>query len=134
MLQKFKKSLILSAPLRYLNNDTFMQNCINLLNKNGKIIFGTPDPEGILSVNGNGWLNLPPHHQFDFSYQTFEYLAKKYKLKIIAYKKSELEYRQYARYVENITGLKQDVPDMCGYYETKKQFSGHSHFVMFEKK
>lgn len=116
------------------DNDTFMHNCIDLLNKKGKLIFGTPDPEGILSINGNGWLNLPPHHQFDFSYQTFEYLAKKYGLKIVEYKKSELEYRQYARYAENISGIKLNTPDISGYLETKKLYSGHSHFVVFEKR
>lgn len=116
------------------DNETFMQNCINLLHKKGKIIFSTPDPEGILAINGNGYLNLPPHHQFDFSYQTFEFLAQKYNLKIVEYKKSELQYRNYARYVENITGMPLTEPDIIGFLETKKQFSGHSHFVIFEKK
>lgn len=115
------------------DNDTFMQNCVNLLHKKGKIIFSTPDPEGILTINENGWLNLPPHHQFDFSYQTFEFLAQKYGLTIVEYKKSELLYRQYAKYVENITGKPLTTPDITGFLETKKQFSGHSHFVIFEK-
>lgn len=116
------------------DNETFMRNCLNLLNDHGKLLFGTPDPEGMLTINGNSWLNLPPHHQFDFSYQTFEYLAKKYDMKIVEYKKSELSYRHYSQYVENITGLKLTAPDVSGYLEAKKQFTGHSHFIVFEKK
>lgn len=116
------------------NTNEFMHNCLSLLNKKGKLIFGTPDPDSILRINGGGWLNIPPHHQFDFSYQTFEYLAKKYKLKIVGYKKSELSYRHYAKYVENLTGMPLTSPDITGYIETKKQFSGHTHVVVFEKK
>jgi len=115
------------------DNHKFMENCIRLLKKGSKLIFGTPDPEGILSVNGIGFLNLPPHHQFDFSYQAFEYLAQKYGLKIVEYQKSELQYRHYARYVENLTGKTLSEPDIPGFVLTRKQFSGHSHFVVFEK-
>ncbi|MDR1694862.1 MAG: class I SAM-dependent methyltransferase [Lactobacillaceae bacterium] len=111
----------------------FMENCLNLLNKGGWLIFGTPDPEGALAINGTGFLNLPPHHQFEFSYQSFEYLAKTYNLKILEYKKSELDYRTYLKYVENITKKPLTAPDIQGYLETKKSLTGHSHFVVFEK-
>jgi 2-polyprenyl-3-methyl-5-hydroxy-6-metoxy-1,4-benzoquinol methylase len=110
---------------------TLMKNCIKLLNKNGLLLIGTPDPEGILSVNGIGPLNLPPHHQFDFSYKTFEYLAKLYSLEIYKYSKSELDYRQYEKYVENITGKKLTSPDVAGFQQTAERFPGHSHFVAF---
>ena len=110
-----------------------MHDTLRLLEHGGRLIIGTPDPDGILSVNGNGCLNLPPHHQFDFSQQTFEYLANMYSLKIVDYQKTELTYRHYAGYVQNLTGMPLATPDMSGFYETQKKYTGHSHVVVFEK-
>jgi|GEM_PF-3102542 len=110
-----------------------MENSVKLLKKGGKLIIGTPDPEGVLAISGVGELNLPPHHHFDFSKASFEWLAKKYNLKIFHYQKSELSYRKYARYVQNLTGKELTQPDIVGFYETQKRFSGHSHMVVFEK-
>ncbi len=115
-------------------NEEFMKNCLNLLNSGGHLVFGLPDPEGILSINGCGWLNIPPHHQLDFSYQSLEYLAQKYNLKIVEYQKSELKYEHYIRYIQNTTGFKPTAPDITGFLEIQKHFTGHTHFIAFEKK
>lgn len=104
----------------------FIENNIRLLNKRGKLIIGTPDPEGILIINGNGELHYPPHHQFDFSKKTFEWIAEKYNLKIFDYRKTEVEKRNYERYI-SLTN------DNISYKECKKKFTGHSHVVVFEK-
>jgi len=111
----------------------FMDDTLRLLNHVGKLIIGTPDPDGILSVNGDGVLNLPPHHQFDFSRQTFEWLAQNFNLKIIDYQKTELTYHHYANYVKNLTGTPLTQPDVVGFYETQKKYTNHSHVVVFEK-
>jgi 2-polyprenyl-3-methyl-5-hydroxy-6-metoxy-1,4-benzoquinol methylase len=112
----------------------FIKNNLNLLKPEGKLIIGTPDPEGILCVNGIGPFNLPPHHQFDFSKESFEFIAKMYNLNIFYYQKSELEYKHYKKYTEIITGQELTQPDMPGYLELKKEYTGHSHIVVFEKK
>lgn len=112
----------------------FMEQTLRLLKKGGKLIIGTPDPDGILSVVGEYELNLPPHHQFDFSKQSFDWLAKEFNLKIYDYQKSELEYRSYSRYVKKITGVELAQPDISGFYETQKKYTGASHVVVFEKK
>ena len=111
-----------------------MHDTLWLLNPGGKLIIGTPDPDGILSVNGTGILHLPPHHQFDFSKQTFEWLAEKYNLNLVDYRKTELTYHHYANYVKNLTGMPLTQPDMIGFYETQKKYTNHSHVVVFEKK
>ena len=110
-----------------------MHDTLWLLNPGGKLIIGTPDPDGILSVNGTGVLHLPPHHQFDFTEQTFKYLANRYNLKIIDYQKTELTYHHYANYVRNLTGMPLAQPDVVGFYETQKRYKNHSHVVVFEK-
>ena len=111
-----------------------MHDTLWLLNPGGKLIIGTPDPDGILSVNGTGVLHLPPHHQFDFSKRTFEWLAEKYNLNLVDYRKTELTYHHYANYVKNLTGMPLTQPDMIGFYETQKKYTNHSHVVVFEKK
>ena len=115
------------------NTHEFMEKTLNLLDKGGKLIIGTPDPEGISSVIGRFQLNLPPHHQFDFSRKTFDWLANKYNLNIVFYQKTELDYHHYARYVKVLTGKDLTNIDMPGFYETKKIYSGTSHVVVFEK-
>ena len=105
----------------------FLKNNIRLLKTGGKLIIGTPNPESILKINGHGELHYPPHHQFDFSKKTFEWLANEYNLKIYAYQPTAVEFRHYERYC-SITGEK------ISYEECNKKYTGHSHVVVFEKK
>ncbi len=104
----------------------FIKENIKLLRKGGKLIIGTPDPESILAITGKGELHYPPHHQFEFSKQTFNWMANKYDLRIYCYKKTKVEQRHYEKYIE-IT------KDNITYEECKKRFTGHSHVVIFEK-
>ena len=115
------------------DTETLMKNSVNLLKPGGKLMIGTPDPEGIGAYVNKYQLNLPPHHQFDFSKKTFEYLAEQYGFKIYHYQKRELAYRHYAQYVKEITGKELQQPDIVGFYEAQKRFTGASHFVVFEK-
>jgi len=108
------------------DTEKFLQQTLVLLNKGGKLIIGTPDPEGIISITGTNELFFPPHHQFDFSKKTFDWLAGKYGLKIYDYVKTELGQMQYQKYIA-IT------KDNISYDECRKKFTGHSHVVVFEK-
>ena len=116
------------------DTDAFLKDSLNLLTRGGNLIIGAPDPEGIGSVTFNGPLNLPPHHQFDFSYKTFEWIAKKYKLKIAHYIKSDLDYWQYEKYARTVAGAPLQHPDIAGFFAAREKYSGHSHLVVFRKK
>ena len=62
-----------------------------------------------------------------------EYLAEKYGLKIFHYQKRDLDYRHYSQFVKEITGKELQQPDMIGFFEAQKKFTGASHFVVLEK-
>lgn len=111
----------------------FLKQSLKLLKTGGKLIIGTPDPEGVNAYIARYQLNLPPHHHHDFSKKCFDWLCKKLNLKIVHYQKSELDYRHYASYVREITGKELGQPDMSGFYETQKRITGEFHFVVFEK-
>ena len=107
-----------------INN--FIINNIRLLNKNGKIIIGTPNPESILSEINLDILDLPPHHQFIFSQKTFKWIAHKYKLHILNYQKTTLDTYRYEMY-------KNTNPDNKSFEELRGCFNGDTHVVTFEK-
>jgi len=110
-----------------------MKNSVRMLKKGGKLIIGVPDPEGLGAVFAKFQLNLPPHHQYDFSKKSLEFLGKKHKLKVSEYINVPLVYRHYVKYVEVLTGKKPSQPDLTGFYETQKRFNGQSHVIVFEK-
>lgn len=111
----------------------FLQQSVKLLKKGGKLIIGTPDPEGIGAITSKYQLNLPPHHQYDFSKKAFDWIAENFGLKVYDYQKLELTYRHYAKYIKILTGKELDKPDLPGFYETQKRYTGHTHVVVFEK-
>lgn len=111
----------------------FLKQNLKLLKTDGKLIIGTPDPEGVNAYIAKFQCNLPPHHHHDFSKKCFEWLAKKLNLKIVYYQKTELDYRHYASYVKEITGKELSQPDISGFYEAQKRLTGASHLVVFEK-
>lgn len=115
------------------NTKPFIEQCVRLLKKKGKLIIGTPDPEGINSIISKYPANLPPHHQFDFSEKSLKWIAKKFNLEICMYEKTDLDYRHYVRFVKEVTGIEPTTPDILGFYETQKRFSGASHIVVFQK-
>ena len=108
------------------NTKKFLEENLKLLREGGKLIIATPDPESILTITGKGEFHYPPHHQFDFSKKTFDWIAKKYNLRIYDYIKTEVEPRNYEKYIE-ITHNK------ISFNECNKKFTGHSHVVVFEK-
>lgn len=104
----------------------FMKDCVRLLKKGGKLIIGCPNPESIRKITGDSELHLPPHHQFDFSKKTFEWIANHFKLKIYDYRYEEVEERHYKSYLECTN-------DNISYDECKEKYVGHSHVIVFEK-
>ena len=75
---------------------SFIQEILRLLRKGGKLIISVPDPKGIAFASESNPLLFPPHHQFDFSRATFDWLANKFALKMVEYKEV-LDERLYAR-------------------------------------
>ncbi len=115
------------------NCKDFFEQCLAHLSARGQLLLATPNPDGILQMVGNGIFNLPPHHQFDFSYQTFQYLADLYGLKIVHYEESELSYRHYEKYVKQLTERNFMTSDIVGYELAKKRYKGASHTVIFSR-
>jgi len=105
---------------------TFFKQNIRLMKCGGKLIIGCPDPESLLVIVGNGECHHPPHHQYAFSRQTFNWLANRYELKITDYQKTEISERQYQKYLAK-TG------ESISIEKLRKKYTGHSHVVVFEK-
>ena len=106
--------------------NAFIANNIALLNQNGKIILGTPNPESVLSEINFDILDLPPHHQFLFSYKTFNWIAHQYKLRIINYQQTTLDAYRYEMY-KSANSTKQSFEDL------QNSLIGDTHVVVFEK-
>ena len=105
---------------------SFVENCINLLNKNGKLLFVTPNPDSEVIKNNGGILELPPHHNADISKTSYEFIAQKYDLEILEYQEEEIGFYHYKTICKNKSKLD---------YENKKNnFKGKSHLVLFERK
>ena len=115
------------------NSRNFFEQCLSHLSAKGQLLLATPNPDGILKFVGKGIFNLPPHHQFDFSYRTFQYLADLYGLNIVHYEESELSYRHYEKYVKLLLGKGGRVSDVTEYDLMKKQFKGASHTVIYSR-
>lgn len=111
----------------------FFEQCLSHLEPTGYLLIATPNPDSILKVIGNGIFNLPPHHQFDYSYQSFEYLADLYHLKIIHYEESVLSYRHYAKYVQQMIDKNLDESDIMEFDLARKHYSGVSHTIVFSR-
>lgn len=123
--------------LEHLEKPTeFIGQCLNLLNKHGKLIFSTPNPEGVLKVIG-GILEIPPHHQFDFSYKAYEYIAKIFNLRIVAYQVQPLTFDEYYAYIQKSHEYEGKILEkdfiIYLYNSEKPNLSGHTHIICFEK-
>jgi SAM-dependent methyltransferase len=60
----------------------FLEAAFKCLNKNGKFIVSVPNDDSFVGVAVNHELNFPPVHQTRWNIHVFEYIAKKYNLKI----------------------------------------------------
>lgn len=106
--------------------DSFIKKNLKLLNSNGCLIIGTPNPDGILTVCEADILDLPPHHQYNFSKSTFNWIANKYNLKIIDYKTTLVDNYRYEMYKQN-----QQTPKT--FDEICNMYNGDTHVVTFQK-
>jgi 2-polyprenyl-3-methyl-5-hydroxy-6-metoxy-1,4-benzoquinol methylase len=66
-----------------------------VVNSGGYIVIAVPNPEGYLKDMDNNLLDMPPHHNSCWPLATFEFLATRYGLKILEYKKEPLRYIHY---------------------------------------
>jgi SAM-dependent methyltransferase len=107
------------------NTHNFLEQNLRLTKKGGKLIFGCPKPNGLHKLEyARHELQYPPHHQFDFSHKTFEYLAKRYNLKIDKYVETELEKRHFKKYFPS---------SVYKYNEISQTVKGATHVVVYEK-
>ena len=113
----------------------FIENCLNLLNDNGHLLFVTPNPDGELIKYNPGILELPPHHCCDISKETYEYIAEKYNLEIVDYKQQEIELWVYKAYLKAKHGMELSNKDLYEKYLLEKdQLIGKGHLVLLRKR
>ena len=116
------------------DNKTFIEDCLNLLNEGGLLLFVTPNPDSELIKYNPGILELPPHHCCDISKETYEYIAKKYNLEIVDYKQQEIELWVYKAYLKGKYGLEFSNKEIYDKYLLEKDnLIGKSHLVLFRK-
>ncbi|MBI1770261.1 MAG: class I SAM-dependent methyltransferase [Bacteroidetes bacterium] len=82
----------------------FVTNSISKLSSNGLLLIAVPNPDGYFKELDTVLLDLPPHHNLGFSKRTFEFIAKKYDLKMIEYDLEPLRYVHYQLYMNSIIG------------------------------
>ncbi|MFN3315825.1 MAG: class I SAM-dependent methyltransferase, partial [Raineya sp.] len=66
------------------NPDKFIEAKLKALKKGGKLIFAVPNDGSFVGKVSNHALNMPPHHVSRWNRATFEFIAQKYHLKILA--------------------------------------------------
>ncbi len=106
---------------------TFLENNIQLLNPNGHLIIGTPNPEGIMSQIDYDILDLPPHHQFLLSKQTLTWIAEKYNLNLSKYATTELDSYRFEMY-------KKTHKECISLNDLKGKICGDTHIAVFSNK
>lgn len=109
------------------NIDEFIKDNISLLDKNGLIIMGTPNPESILNFTCTTILDLPPHHKYMFSKQTLDWLAKKYQLDITHYQTTSVDNFRYEIYQQS-TNSSESIQMI------RQKYVGDTHVIAFQKK
>lgn len=115
--------------------DEFIKNAISLLNKNGLLLFITPNPNSELIKYEPGILELPPHHNLDISKKTYEFIAKEFDLEILEYEEQELLINDYRIYLRNKFKIDLDKNTAYPLYiNEKNNLIGKSHLVLYKKK
>lgn len=115
----------------------FIENILNLLNKNGFLLFVTPNPASELIKYAPGILELPPHHNLDISKEFYEHIAQKYDLEIISYVQQDMEFWVYANYMLGKFNVSIDPNNKKDYEKfkmDKDKLIGKSHAVLFQKR
>jgi 2-polyprenyl-3-methyl-5-hydroxy-6-metoxy-1,4-benzoquinol methylase len=79
----------------------FIENCLNTLRPGGLLIFGVPNNDGFVGVDGNAVLNMPPHHMGLWGEKSLRSLTKLFRLKLRSIELEPLsEYGWYAAVTE----------------------------------
>lgn len=115
--------------------EEFIEDVLNLLNKNGYLVLSTPNPDSALIRNCPGILELPPHHCIDVTKSAFEYIAKEYNLEITEYLESEMEFWEWKNYMKAKYNTDVNINShYCEYLKERNQLTGKTHMVCFKKR
>jgi len=63
---------------------SFIQGCVNSLQKGGVLILAVPNHDGICGLAQNSILDMPPHHVSHWSEKTMRHIAQQFGLKLVA--------------------------------------------------
>jgi SAM-dependent methyltransferase len=61
----------------------FLQACVDALRPGGRLVLSVPNAEGFMRGNVNDILNLPPHHVTRWSPAAFQWVARRWGLRLI---------------------------------------------------
>lgn len=117
--------------------DEFIENLLNLLNKDGLLLLVTPNPESELIKYAPGILELPPHHNLDISKEFYEFIASRYDLEIISYIQQDVEFWVYRKYMwgrYDISVNQDNEEDFSKFMQEKEGLIGKGHAVLYRKK
>lgn len=100
--QKFDMIVSFEVFEHLENIAAFLNDTLHLVEKGGILLIAVPNPDGYLKEMDANLLDLPPHHNLSYSKKTFDFIADKYKLKIIEYKQEPLRYIHYNGYLNSL--------------------------------
>lgn len=118
---------------------TFLEQIINLLEENGVLFIGTPNPEGLWIKSNPDILNLPPHHCLDVTQEFYENIPKYFNLTMMDYFQDEPEFGLYQNYYLPTKVNKQILftnrANLYGYYlQEKNHLKGHRHICVYQRR
>jgi 2-polyprenyl-3-methyl-5-hydroxy-6-metoxy-1,4-benzoquinol methylase len=153
LLKKYEM-IVLFEVLEHLDNlAEVLQSTIELLEERGVLLIAVPNPDSYLKDFDVCLLDMPPHHNSCWKKETFDFVAKKYKLEILDYKTEPLRYVHYLGYLSNLvatektlggTSLKQKILSKLRlliihllsplfFTSDKENIVGQTHLVIFRK-
>jgi 2-polyprenyl-3-methyl-5-hydroxy-6-metoxy-1,4-benzoquinol methylase len=130
-----------------------IEKLISLLNPGGLLVIAVPNPEGYFKNAGIVLLDMPPHHNSAWSMKTFNFMAQRYKLRLVRESREPLRFVHYIGYLTNLLDdyyslepktfmnrvlhkiRRKLVPFIAPYFYqfASKDLIGQTHLVAFEK-
>lgn len=151
--QKFDMIVSFEVFEHIENIADFFNDTLNLVETNGILLIAVPNPESYLKEMDANLLDLPPHHNLSYSKKTFDFIADRFKLKIVEYQQEPLRYIHYHGYLNSLvdydkkllgksmassllTKLRKIILrsfSILTFVQDRKNIIGQTHLVVFQK-
>lgn len=103
-IAKSYEMVVLFQVLEHMENakELFEFLTTKLVRSGGHLIIAVPNPDGYLKEVGINLLDMPPHHNSSWGFQTFEHLHTQFGLQLVEYKKEPIRYVHYLSLLQSI--------------------------------